>query len=65
MEIAFRYSRLDLDDRGIEGGLLNDFTLGFNWYPNDSARLMLNAVRAERKGLETVWIAQARIQWAY
>ncbi len=65
VEIAFRYSYLDLDDKGISGGILNDFTAALNWYPNNNARVMANLVRAKRSGVGGNWIFQIRLQWAY
>lgn len=64
-EIAFRFSRLDLNDKEIRGGVLNDFTAAINWYPNRNARVMLNFIRAKRDRLDPIWVAQIRLQWAY
>lgn len=65
VEVAFRYSRLDLDDKDVNGGTLDDFTAAMNWYPNNNARVMANLIRAKRSGLDGVWIFQIRLQWAY
>jgi phosphate-selective porin OprO/OprP len=46
IEVAARYSMLDLDD-GPSTDELNDVTLGVNWYLNPNARIMLNVVHAE------------------
>jgi phosphate-selective porin OprO/OprP len=43
-ELAARYSVLDLDDGAIQGGELNDVTVGVNWYLNPNARVMANYV---------------------
>ena len=61
-ELAFRYSHLDLDDRNIKGGILNDFTAGLNFYPTYYFRFMLNAVYAKQNRMAGVWIFQVRIQ---
>jgi len=50
-ELTFRASSLDLDDRSIAGGRLDDWTLGLNWYPNPVTRVMVNWVRVDRDGL--------------
>ena len=64
VEIAVRLSQLDLDDKGISGGRLRDLTLGLNWYARDRFRLAINAIRANRRGVDPVWILQARLQFA-
>jgi phosphate-selective porin OprO/OprP len=46
IELTARYSELDLSDRDIDGGRLQDLTLGINWYLNPNTRVMLNYVRA-------------------
>jgi phosphate-selective porin OprO/OprP len=46
-EVAARYSQLDLDNEGVSGGLLNDETVGINWYLNPNARVMLDYVHAD------------------
>jgi phosphate-selective porin OprO/OprP len=47
IELTARYSHLDLSDEAIEGGKLNDFTVGINWYLNPNTRVMLNYVHAD------------------
>ncbi len=49
-ELAARYSSLDLEDGGIEGGELDDITFGLNWYWNPNVRTMLNYIRSELEG---------------
>ena len=46
-EVAARVSHLDLDNEALSGGLLNDVTLGVNWYLNPNARVMLDYVHAD------------------
>ena len=38
-QAAYRFSYLDLDDRGINGGQLYQHTFGLNWYLNDNAKV--------------------------
>ena len=51
IQIAVRYSELDLNDEEIKGGRLADTTLGINWYLNPNTRIMANYVHtdADRK----------------
>ena len=65
MELAFRFSRIDLDDEGVSGGRLNDLSVGFNWYPVHRTRVMLNYILANRSDAEPVSIFQGRLQVAF
>ncbi len=47
VELAARYSRIDLDSRGASGGDLADVTAGVNWHLNPHLRIMLNYVFAD------------------
>jgi phosphate-selective porin OprO/OprP len=64
-EIAFRFSRIDLDDQAIAGGRLNDITAGFNWYATRNYRTLFNVIRAKRSDVDPVWIFQIRLQVAF
>ncbi|MES2788629.1 MAG: porin [Planctomycetota bacterium] len=46
VELAARYSYLDLNSHGINGGRMNDVTLGTNWYLNQYTKLQLNYIRS-------------------
>lgn len=46
-EVAARYSHLDLQDAGINGGELDTFTIGANWYLNPNTRVTVNYVFAD------------------
>ncbi len=45
-EVAARWSYLDLNDKNIRGGELNDVTLGVNWYLNAYTKFQFNYIRA-------------------
>jgi len=61
-EIAGRYSHVDLDDDGIKGGDLKDWTVALNWYLNPFTRIMLNYVRADLDDGGDTNIFQTRFQ---
>lgn len=46
-EVAARWSYLNLQSKGILGGVENDMTLGLNWYLTPNARWMFNYVYAD------------------
>jgi phosphate-selective porin OprO/OprP len=48
LELAARYSHLNLNDGRIRGGIENDVTAGVNWYLYSNLRVMLNWVYAHR-----------------
>ncbi len=64
-ELAFRWSRLDLTDKDVDGGELTDFTVGLNWYATHATRIMFNGIVATRKGVKPVGIFQVRLQVAF
>lgn len=49
-EIGYRWSYLDLNDNGVNGGRVADHTFGLNWYLNPYTRLMWNYVHSETNG---------------
>jgi phosphate-selective porin OprO/OprP len=61
-EAGFRYASLDLNDEGIEGGELDDFTFGLNWYLNPNVRLMFNYVFADLDDSGEANIFESRLQ---
>ncbi|MCU0728145.1 MAG: porin [Planctomycetes bacterium] len=46
VEIGVRWSWLDLSDGSFEGGDVDDFTLGVNWWLNPLTRVMVNWVHS-------------------
>lgn len=45
LEVALRFSGIDLEDGHINGGKERNLTAGLNWYFNPNAKLMFNYVR--------------------
>jgi phosphate-selective porin OprO/OprP len=43
-EIAYRYSYMDLNSNGVNGGLASNHTFGLNWYLNPYTRMMFNYI---------------------
>ena len=37
-----RYSYLDLNDKGINGGIINEGTIGLNWFLNANSKIQFN-----------------------
>ncbi len=62
VELAARWSYLDLDDSAIMGGELQDVTAGINWYLHPNARIMLNYVFADEDTAGEAHILQNRFQ---
>ena len=46
-ELAVRYSHVDMEDNGYEGGELTDYTVGINWYLNPNMKMMMDYVHGE------------------
>lgn len=47
-ELVYRYSFVDLNDKGINGGMLGEHTLGVNWHLTPTMKMQLNYLLAER-----------------
>jgi phosphate-selective porin len=50
-ELAARFSRLDLNDPAVKGGILDQWEAGVNWHLNNNLRLQFMYLHAERYGL--------------
>ena len=53
LELAVRYSQLDLNDGAVVGGEESNITVGLNWHLNPNVRVMMNYVRAEVEDVAT------------
>ncbi len=62
LELALRYSSIDLNNEDFKGGQLNDITAGINWYMNPAARVSFNYINADVVDLGRANIFQMRFQ---
>ena len=60
-QLAFRYAHADLNDNGLNGGRLNNYTFGLNWFLNPNLKIQANYALTDRdraasvsQGLTTV-----------
>jgi len=51
VELAARYSYLNLDDGPVQGGVLGSTTLGLNWYLNTNLKIQFEWLNSDRYGL--------------
>lgn len=47
-EVAYRYSYLELNDNGINGGRLAQHSVGLNWYCNDNLKIQFMYLNSDR-----------------
>lgn len=55
-ELAARWSYIDLTDANVNGGTMNDFTAGVNWYCNPYCKVVFNYIHSwlnHRSGVES------------
>ncbi|MDX1461379.1 MAG: OprO/OprP family phosphate-selective porin [Xanthomonadales bacterium] len=68
LELGLRYSRMDLNDPGVRGGKMENWTLGLNWYLNENLKLVLNYIDSEARKeilLDRPDIFQIRLQYVF
>ena len=69
-EVALRYSTIDLMDAGIDGGEMDNLTLGLNWFPVAGLRFSANYIKVlevdgGEHNNEEADIMHLRGQWAF
>ncbi len=52
LELAFRYSYIDLNDKDEHGGTQTDYNYALNWYYSPELKFMVNYVVAEPSGTD-------------
>lgn len=62
IEAAIRYSTLDLTDAGVDGGEVDDWTFGINWYLNGNTKVRLNYVWSDPTGPGSLGILMFRFE---
>ena len=62
-----RFSYLDLNNKGIQGGQIYDWTVGLNWYLNPNMKCQLNYIAEHRDapGVTPGWINGVGVRVAY
>lgn len=50
-QIGFRYNYLDLNDKGLNGGILHDYTAGLNWFLNPNMKVQFNYSITDRQSI--------------
>ncbi len=53
-QIGARYNAVDLNDNGINGGILNSFTFGVNWFWTPNVKVQFNYDLTQRSEVKTV-----------
>lgn len=66
-QIGVRYSYVDLNDKAIQGGQLQNWTLGLNWYLNPNMKIQINLLTEYRDmpGVPTGWIQGLGVRAAF
>lgn len=64
-EVKARYSGLDLSDKDINGGELDDISAGLNWYLNPNTRIMWDYVHADKDDVGQADMVMMRLQFDF
>jgi phosphate-selective porin OprO and OprP len=46
-EVRARYSWIDLNDEGIAGGIMNEYTVGLTWYLNANFKILADIIHSD------------------
>ncbi len=69
VELAFRYSYIDLNDKDEHGGTQTDYNYGLNWYYSPELKFMINYVVAEPRDTDDyngrLKILESRVLFAF
>jgi len=69
VEMAVRWSTLDLNNDNIHGGRLSDVTAGVNWYLNGYTKIQFNYIRAMQQKFASpnsstdIFGVRAQVDW--
>jgi phosphate-selective porin OprO/OprP len=64
-EVKARYSGLDLSDKDITGGELDNISAGLNWYLNPNTRIMWDYVHADKDDVGQADMVMMRLQFDF
>ena len=64
-EAKLRFSELDLNDKDVTGGKLNDITAGMNWYLNPNTKIMWDYIHADKEDSGQADIVVMRLQFDF
>ena len=65
LEVVTRFSSVNLNNKDLNAGEINNFTIGLNWYLNPTSRLMINYILTDRKGIGKANIIEFRTQVSF
>jgi len=64
-EVKARYSGLDLSDKDITGGELDNISAGLNWYLNPNTRIMWDYIHADKDDIGEADMLMMRLQFDF
>jgi phosphate-selective porin OprO and OprP len=66
-QVGARFSYLNLNDGGVQGGVIYDWTFGLNWFLNPNMKFQLNYILEHRNepGVPVGWISGVGVRVAY